>query len=314
MALLLSTAALAQPAAPDGEPSAADKETARSLVATGHEHLEAGQLHEALEAFQGADDIMKLPTTGMLVAETLVKLGRLLEARELLLRVERFPRQADEPEAFTRDRDKAIELGADVAERIPSLQVALSGLPPDRDAQVWVDGEELKGTAAHMPRKVDPGPHEVIVRVDGKQVAQETVTIVERENRVVTIPIDASLLPQDDSEQGVSPLVWVGFGVAAGGLLIGTINGAVALASASEAKDYCQPDGTCTPEAQEPLDRTTVTANVSTVSFIIGGLGAGLGLFALFVLDGDDADGSSQAPVAMRPLVGPGWLGAAGTF
>lgn len=315
LSVLVATPSGAQAPRPD-QASPADKETARALVAEGHERLEAGDYRGALAKFQGADDLMQVPTTGMLVAETQIRLGLLLEARDMLLRVERYPRVPEEPSAFTRDRDKAVELGRDVAERIPSLRVVVTGLPDGTEAQVRIDGAELRGSSVEQPRKVNPGPHEVTVSVDGKQVAKQTVTVVEKEVRVVEVAVDPDAVPAEEGPSvwsAVPPLAWVGFGFAAVGTITGTITGIVALTSANEAKSYCQPDDTCTPEAQDHIDRTTVTANISTASFIVGGVGLGVGLLALFLL-APEAEPPGVGAVSARIAVTPGGLGMAGTF
>jgi hypothetical protein len=59
--LLCTSAALA-------EPSPGEKETARALMDEGDRKLSKQDLRGALQAYQGADQIMGVPTTGLEVA------------------------------------------------------------------------------------------------------------------------------------------------------------------------------------------------------------------------------------------------------
>jgi len=60
------------------EPSPADKETARGLMAEGRSGRDKGDLKGALKAFAAADSIMHVPTTGVEVARTQAALGQLV--------------------------------------------------------------------------------------------------------------------------------------------------------------------------------------------------------------------------------------------
>src|SRR5436190_23509399 len=63
------TAPILCPAVARAEPSAADKETARSLMDEGDRKFAAKDYKGALDAYQGAHAIMGVPTTGLEVAK-----------------------------------------------------------------------------------------------------------------------------------------------------------------------------------------------------------------------------------------------------
>jgi hypothetical protein len=113
----------------------------------------------------------------------------------------------------------------------------------------------------------------------------------------------------------------VGFGVGAAGLLVGVITGAVTLGQASDLKDQC-PDDRCTEAQREDYDAALALSRVSTVSFVVGGLGAAVGLVALLVSGSDEPEETDSAharrtrapAVSLTPLVGPGMLGLMGQF
>jgi hypothetical protein len=123
---------------------------------------------------------------------------------------------------------------------------------------------------------------------------------------------DGGDTPAEPSSGGLSPLVWVGFGVGAAGLLVGGITGGIAAGKASDLKDRC-PDNACPrEETEDDYDSTYTMAHVSTVGFVVGGAGAALGLVALFALSGDDE--ADTATITVQPSVGLGSLGITGRF
>src|SRR5262249_29380095 len=117
LALSISSTALA------AEPTAADKETARKFMAEAREKRAANDHKGALQAFQAADAIMHVPTTGLEVARTHAALGQLVEARENALRVARSTPEPDEPAPFKRAREEATQLVDDLGKRIPTITV-----------------------------------------------------------------------------------------------------------------------------------------------------------------------------------------------
>ena len=91
-------------------PSAADRETARTLMATGDGKLKDGDLDGALEAYRGADEIMGVPTTALAVGRVYARMGKLIQAVDALSRARRHPVDGSEPEAFRQARAEAAKL------------------------------------------------------------------------------------------------------------------------------------------------------------------------------------------------------------
>src|SRR5438105_2853150 len=99
ISISLAAALLLGAAAAGAEPNAADRENARRLMAEGRKKRDANDLARALQAFQAADALMHVPTTGLELAKTLAQMGRLAEAREKALAVVRTPETDGEPKA-----------------------------------------------------------------------------------------------------------------------------------------------------------------------------------------------------------------------
>jgi hypothetical protein len=308
------------------EPSAADKETARSLLNEGDRKRDANDLRGALAAYQAADAIMNVPTTAIEVAKTEERLGKLVEARDAALRIQRLPAAPTEPRAFQQARAAADRLAADLSLRVPSIRVIVRG--PAADVTLTFDDEVIPKAAAGMPRKVNPGKHVVAAQAEGYERATAELVIRERENRELELvlppskeaarktpaaPVFAPPVEAGDRQaapSGTSSLVYVGGAVGAAGLVAGSIFGIAELGRTSKAEDACQPGrdlGACTAE----LDSAHRLATLSNLSFGIGALGAAVAVFAIVRTP---SQSSRSAAVNLQLVVQPSAASVAGTF
>jgi hypothetical protein len=305
--------------------AAADKETARNLYQMGITRFEEKDYAGALEAFHGADAIMHVPTTGLGVGRALIFLGRLVEARDRLLEVRRFPVEPGEPKPYAEARTEAERLTDDLAERIPSLTVELGPVARGTSVTLTVDDIQLTAGTEGLPRSVDPGKNIVVAaKAEGYLDSRQQVKLNEGERRVVRmaltvdpkankkLPSETTAQPDGASETGggVSPAVWIGFGVAVVGIAAGAITGALSLGALSDAEALC--DGNQCPEAaRSDYDSSIALANASNVAFAIGGAGVVVGVVGLLVTDWG---GSEDASVQLEPIITPTGAGLRGRF
>ncbi|MBM4377051.1 MAG: hypothetical protein FJ095_18370 [Deltaproteobacteria bacterium] len=337
--LLAFVAATPANAADTPEPSAADKATARALLDEGDALLRKGSLQAAHDKYKAADAIMGVPTTGVALADAQAKLGLLVEAADTLARVQRFPTKAGEPKAFTAAREEAARKLPELGPSIPSLTVALAGgVTATPSMRVSIDGAELAEPVRFLPRKVNPGSHEVVVDA-GDRRGTASVTLAERESRTVEVALPAVLVPTSGAngskgtltstpagegalaaaeasrtEGGtptrLHPAVWAGLGLTGAGLVAGAVTGGLALGKKGSLETEC-PGGLCvTPESQEALDSATTLAHVSTSSFVVAGAAGGVTALVWAL-----TRSPSSAPRAtVVPHVGAGYLGLSGSF
>ena len=312
---------------PRKEPSAEDKETARSLVALGDERMAAKDYAAALKAYQGADAIMGVPTTGIEVGRAQVVLGLLAEARDTLLRVSRFPKEPGEPEAFTKARESAQKISDDLAQRMPSLQIDVVGVAGLEAVEVRVDGERIPNATLGLPRKTNPGEHRITAAAPGKAPLETLVKLGERAREVVTIDFARAaattssahrVAPPDGQQEGTSVLpavAYTSFALAGVGVLVGAITGGVSLSTSNKVKDTCT-DGVCPTSSEADASRALTLAHVSTVSFVVAGAAAVVGIVTAIVAatDSSGQDEPKRAHAGVEPLVGPGFLGLQGRF
>ncbi|MBK8251450.1 MAG: hypothetical protein IPK82_02130 [Polyangiaceae bacterium] len=159
------------------EPTAADKETARALLLDGRAKMAAKDYEAALKSLKAAHAIMNVPTTGLDLARALSALNQLIEARELALQVVRMPAAPGESSAFADARKEAEAFAADLAPRVPSIVINVTGGTP---AEVKVNGTAIKLDTLGLPRKVNPGHHVVTVQSNTNQTVTRELDIKER--------------------------------------------------------------------------------------------------------------------------------------
>jgi hypothetical protein len=325
LALLLATStALGQATSP----TAADKATARALLDAGDALAQQNDHRGALAKYQAADAIMGVPTTGIAVAQTQAKLGMLVEAADSAARVHRFEVRADEPDAFSEARTQAASLLADVTLRMPTLTVKIAGVEsPSADVRVLVDGEELRPATRFVPRKVNPGKHQIAV-IQGKMNGSATIELAERATTIAEItlregaalappspPRSANALlaptqPPQESRPPTNPGVWIGLGVAGAATVAGAITGAFTLASKPKLALECGADRQCaTPKSQDALDRSYRLANASTACFVVAGAGGIVALTAWLV-----TRNPKRPDARAHVVIAPWHLGYGGTF
>jgi hypothetical protein len=307
--------------------TAAEKETARAMMKDGRAKRDKGDHKGALESFAAADGIMKLPTTGLEVGRSQTDLGQLVEARDTFLRVARHPEQSGEPAAFKDARKEAADLAAKLEDRIPALKLTVTGATGA--PAVNIDGSDIAAATLAGAIKLNPGSHHIAVTAKGAQKSEVDVELKEGETKEQTIELKAAtaapvetpvkedtLPPEAPPSSGTSPLVYVGFGLAGVGIVLGSVTGMIAMSKTNAAKEQC--DGTrCPPATHDDLSSARTMATVSTISFAAAAVGLGVGIYGLVASKGSTAEPpkASLGPLRrLEPVVGFGVIGLTGAF
>ena len=176
--------------------------------------------------------------------------------------------------------------------RLARLTVVVDANAP-KDVEIERDGVALGSASFGIPLPVNPGAHTLVVKAKGYADARATVTLAEAERRQMKLQLGAKLPDAPVAERGgaatnggttsrgTSPLVYVGFGLAAAGVAVGTVTGIVALGAASDADAAC-PNGRCRTDSEKSDAESGKTmGTVSTIGFIAGGVGALVGIYGL---------------------------------
>lgn len=320
-ALALPATGWTQPAPPAVEASDADKEKARSLMDVGVEREEAKDYVAALKAFQAAHALVKLPMTGLAVARAQAGLGLLVEALESATQAKLIPVRPSETPAYAKARAEADALAQKLAARVPSILVKVEG--PSGGAEVAIDGAVVPAPSASQPRKVNPGKHVVAATAPGFQPASVEVDVPEGQVTPATLTMTPELGPDSGKSGSLSPLVVVGFGVGAAGLIAGAVTGGLSLSKTSAIKSQCK-NGICPMITADAISSANTLANVSNVSFAVGAAGVAVGVVGIFLSSSSSsspASGSSgtkssaaSGGVRVMPVIGPGSVAVIGVF
>lgn len=277
----------------------------------GKARLRANDYPRAIEAIGKANDLMHVPTTALALAKAHLAAGHLVEARDVAIAAERLPREDREPKVFEAARKQAAELARELKPRIPTVRLRVEGAA----TRIVVDGIEVPLSIAGEPIAMNPGKRTIVAAGDAGEARAE-VDLAEREAKEVALvlghdveppPRPAPVVkatPADEQQHGArtpvaTGLVYGGFGVGILGLGAGAITGAMTLSRANGVEPQCAND-ICAPTARGDLDRARTLGTISTVAFIVGGVGIAAGVVGLLL------------PKRSHVALGPG--GITGTF
>lgn len=282
-------------------PSAAERETARRLMDDGKARTKSGELARALDAYLKAHEIMHVPTTGIAVARTHYAMGHLVEAREAAADVLRHPREPGEPAVFEHARKQAREIETQLKGRIPTVKIRLRGAPATK---VLVDDVEIPLSAIADPVPMNPGSHVIVAKGEGGAEGKVQVALSEKDVKDLDLEVGAGGVahaggagtssprrtvvgPSLDGDDGggersgaANALVYGGFGLAATGVVVGSVTGLLAFSKAGDVKPQCE-NNVCDPAVASDLDSTKTMAMVSNIGFAAAAAGAVLGVIGL---------------------------------
>ncbi len=244
------------------DPSPADVESAKAQYLEGIALREKGDEAGALVRFKAAFALVPTPITALEVGRSQLALGKILDGRDTLQKAARMPKVAGESAKADEARDEATKLADGAKARLATLAVT-----PVEGASLVIDGMPIPRDAATVPRVVDPGHHVVELRTNDSEGRTE-VDLRDGESGTVTVPMHPSMRPAVK----LHPLVFIGFGVGAVGLLTGAATGIGALVTASKLKTDC-PNMVCPASSADTIDTSKTLGTVSTIAFIVGGVG-----------------------------------------
>jgi hypothetical protein len=333
-------------APPAGAQTREQKAGARAAAEAGGDAFDAGKYAEAADFFERAERLMHAPPHLLYAARSHVKLGHLVEARELYLTLtrERLPDSA--PRVFRDAQQMGEKELADIESRLPYVSVVVQGGGPASAVRVTRNGEAVPPELLGIPTPVNPGDYSYQALAEGRESTATSVKLREgvRETVVLTLrdipgyvkptaastngaatgpaPTGGSLTtaPPSDSapSSGGRPYLIgsiAGFGVAVAGGILGTVfigksNDNSKTADGLYAK--CNP---CTKEDEkliDPFDQDAATQKgVAIASFVTGGVGLAAGV-TLLILDQSRSNVASRTGVT--PLIGLNYAGVAGRF
>jgi hypothetical protein len=265
-----------------------DPATAREQLKIGYQLKEAGKCEEAIPHLAESLRLDARAITLINLADCEEKTGKLSDAMVHWVDA----RSRAQAEGMKPIEEEATTRAAALDAKVPRLTVTLAKSAP-ADAKVERDGAALGAPSLGVALPVDPGAHTITVKAPGHQDATKQITIAEGEKQALEVDVGPAgagstttappPVKTDDTKGGggVSPLVFIGFGVAVVGVGVGSVTGIMALGKGSDAKTAC-PNKVCnSASAKDDADSGKTVGTISTIAFIAGGVGAAVGVVGL---------------------------------
>ena len=174
-------AAVSLPLVASAQAPPQDEPKAIRLMLEGQELRDKGNHAGALEKFRQAYSALPNPVIGLALAQELVTLGKLLEAKETLMNACQLPESDKETAKSKKARVDTALLLVDVATRIPVLQVSVRGVPAGQDMTLEVGGKTVSQAAGDQGIPLDPGSYEVVARTETRSEQRKEVQPRERD-------------------------------------------------------------------------------------------------------------------------------------
>lgn len=320
------------PASAHAQRAAEDIASARELYNEGIDLRDKGDLKGAVEKFRAAHALGNTPITGLDLCRTYSALHQPVEAREACLSVARIDPIKNESERSKGARSDAASLAEAEKAKIAGLRIRVIGSPAGVEPTVVVDGVTVPAAALSASRAVNPGKHVVVASASGGPETNASVELRDGEIRDVELVVRPGEANRDAAQAtaptsptpGAPPpkkkshaLATASFIVAGVSGLVGVITGISAMNSESDLDPKC-PNKICGRSDWRDLDSARTTGTVSTVAFVVAGVGLGVGLVSILASGSSKASASTKSSPAtsirVQPVFGLGGGGVYGTF
>lgn len=320
IALVVGLGVCAAPAVTLG--AEGNKAAAEALFNEGRSLMAAGRYADAIEKLKASQDLDPGLGTLLNLAECYERVGKTATAWAQYKEIASLARQSGskEREELAEQKSKALE------PKLSKLSISLHSGADASTLTITRDGTTVSSAELGVAIPVDPGKHDVSVTAPGKKKWSTTVEVGEGgQTENVEIPLledsangagasvavdgaasPAADKPSDGSTQRVLGIVAGGVGLV--GVGVGTIFGLQASSSWKDAKKECTdfPYG-CSSKGSSLKDDASSQATLSTVGFIVGGVGLAAGAVLFFT-----AGSGKEESVAVG--VGPSSVTIKGTF
>ncbi len=301
------------------------RNAARTLAEEAQRAFDARNYVRAEQVFRDAEKLFAAPTITLQLARSQAAQGKLVAASENCNKVIRdWGSNAAAPPAFK----AAVEAARSEYDKLqPRIGAVLLTVEGGAAPSVTVDEKVVLPAMLGIKRQSDPGPHVARATAQGYKTAEASFTLQEGETKEIKLvlvkdPSFVALPPPPrttpaaretreppavaDTKKGSSrTLALAAFGVGGAGLVVGGVTGVIAMGKASDLNGRC-PGGACPSSEDAAVSSYKTMGTISTVGFVVGGVGVAAGAVLLLT--------SPKSTAHVSPYVGFGTLGATGTF
>jgi hypothetical protein len=308
------TGLLLAPSTSMAQPATKDRAAAEVLFKEARDLVKAGSWAEACPKFEASLALSASASAMLNIARCHEHDGKLATAwsdynRALTLNGE------TEGEERRAELEGIAKLGLAALEpRVPKLRIVVTA--PPLGLTIRRDGQELPAAALGEALPADPGPHEVSAAAPGRR--PETRSAILTEGKTTTIEITLAAAPDRAAPTrptGLRPLGIALTAVGAVGLGVGAATGILSLDKVRAVKASCGGVSCLSNDVadQDNVSQAMMLGNVSTASFVAGGVLAAAGVVLLLVRSGEIRPSASSA-FACGVTLGPGRVELQGSF
>lgn len=292
----------------------ANQASATLLFDDAQKLMDAGQVGEACEKFAESQRLDPQLGTLLYLADCLEQSGRTASAWSgFRAAAELAQKRGDERQQVAEERAAALE------QRLSKLRIEP---PPGVDLRVVRierDGVEISSALWGTEVPVDPGEHTVVVSAEGRHSWKGQVTIaadgavtvvevpalaVEKEPAAAPTPIAKSSAPASVFEGRLPAVAALAVGV--GGVALGSFFGLRSLGQKNDADEHCDGRACRTQRGVELRDDAIASGNVSTIGFVVGGVGLALGTTLWFALGPSESEEQRPSAGSREPRLRAG--------
>jgi hypothetical protein len=303
--LVLSGILLTSVAQPASAQTSEERAGARAAAEQGVKAFNEGRWADAADLMSRAEKLFHAPTHLLYLAQAEEKLGHLVNAHEIYLRISRERLGRDAPEVFLAAQEDAKKRADAVRARLGQVSVTVQGAPAGAAFAVTMDGKRVPDALVGVPHPADPGEHLFEASADGMR-SNPTKAIL-REGATASVTL--TLLPAEDanlSQPGVTPGApapttsdtpaapekssgsralkiggFIGLGVGAAGVGAGTVLLIMSKKARSDANALCtEANGVCPTENRAQVEALDSKADSRRNAAIGGFIAAGVGITA----------------------------------
>ncbi len=329
---VVAALALASPGAAYADGAALDQATPKQLDDAKTQYKKAKKafdkknFEEALAGFRDSYGTVASPNSHLMVARTLVELGRTVEAYQ------EFDATAAEADAAAKADEKYAQTAQsarnemnEVRKKLGMLKVIVAD--PSPGAKVSVGDAELPSSSWGKEVPKEPGKYVVTLTTPSGSKVQREVQLDAGGGASIDLaeaseatqageapPTEESAAVELDSKKGGGrTLAYVAGGIGVLGLATFGIFGAMNNSAFGKLEDRCT-NGQCPPDLQDDRDSGETYQTVANVGLVVGvvGLAAGTVLF-LTSKPSQEATTAARGP-RVGVGVGPGSVTVAGSF
>ncbi len=296
---------------------------ARTLANAAADDLDASRFDDALKKAERAEQLYHAPPHMLMIAEAHEGLGQLVEALETYERVAAEPLSPTAPAAFRKAREIAAKKEQRLLSRVPSILVDVTGAPSE-GAKASVNGRPIP--LGGVATRLNPGKHTVRVEAAGFKPLDVVVILAERGgvNKVLahleignarrTADATTDATKNDASSRTLVAPALVAIGIGTAAAAAGIVTGLLSFSKVEELEQKCTAkaggDYLCPTNVQPMIDQTQQLSQISTATFIVGGLATAVGI-TLLVLGKPQP---TNTAFRIEPIVGMGSFGIRGRF